>query len=88
MIIPDGIEPELLAAVVALMDDPPQGSMALESVLVMYRFVDDDGDGNIFWHTRGSERTTSTELAGMIEVVKAELLAPHVARGLRMMDDE
>ena len=85
MILPDDV-PEEIAAWIAAQRDT-DGPAALNTVVVMYSYLDDAGAPGWNYHVRGESSVFS--VIGLVEIVKNRMMTPITDEGLReMWDDE
>lgn len=84
MIVHDEIPADLADAIQALRDDDEIAMLDL--AVVMYRYIDSDGEEGWNFHARGDTRMTST--IGLVEVVKQRMMTPSLAAGLDEYEDE
>jgi hypothetical protein len=77
LILEDDIPPDLADWIQAECSD---NISALNQVVVMYEYLDEDGESNWNFHVRGDNR--STRIIGLMEVVKLRMLTPLIRAGL------
>lgn len=82
MIVPDDVEPELVAAIEALTDEE---IAALDQVVIAWQYIDADGTRSWQYRHRGDDRATSA--VGLLEAMKIRMLTPQISTDVEAFRD-